>query len=114
MIIETYEIRGRKVRKNHISILTTLFCFGILVCLFGQEQDYNRLFHSLKSFTGPVDVSRVHARPIESNAEIKSVLESGLNSASLFAPYAKEGKDLKSIVRELSNFHFALRGEERA
>jgi S1-C subfamily serine protease len=97
------------VRKTYVSILTALFCCGILVCLYGQEQDYNRLFHSLKSFTGPVDLSKAHAQPIESNAEIKSVLENGLNSANLFAPYAKEGKDLKSIVRELSNFHFALR-----
>ncbi len=80
------------MRKIYISILTALFCFGILICLHGQEQDYNRLFRTLKSFTGPVNLSKAHAQPIETDAEIKSILESGLNSANLFVPYAKQGR----------------------
>jgi S1-C subfamily serine protease len=97
------------VRKTHISILTALFCFGTLLCLLGQEQDYNRLFRTLKNFAGPINLSKDHAQLIESNAEIKSVLESGLNAANLFSPYTKGHKDLKSIVNALSTYHFTLR-----
>ena len=97
------------MKTNKIIVLQVVYCLGIVICAYGQEQDYNRLFRTFKGFTGPVDILKVDAKPIESNAEIDKTIENGMNSLSLLVPYAKGKMNLPSIIKQLSTYHFNLR-----
>lgn len=91
-----------------VLVLFLFFISGIITFSFNEERDYHQLFISAKELLSPPD-EKGELKPIEFNEELKGILESGLDSFNVLAPYTRMEKDIKSILGELANFRFSLR-----
>ena len=88
-----------------------LFSFLTLLASFnsyGEERDYKQLFRTCQALIAAKEV-KGESIQIEPDEELNGILENGLNSFNVLAPYTQMKEDLKSIINDLANFQFTLR-----
>lgn len=101
--------KGNCMKTKIIStVLISLFIFTNSY-LMGNDRDYSKLFHVIMNSISHLEISEEKTELIKDSNDLTIVLENGLTSFNVLAPYTKMEKDIKAIIKNLSNYKFTLR-----